>query len=53
MAAYEVDVEGVTYEVDAPDENTAWAWANQVHRQQAEPAVPPTPTFNPPMQRLF
>ena len=44
MAAYEVDVEGVTYEVDAPDENTAWAWANQVHRQQAKPAVLPAPT---------
>ena len=44
MAAFEVDVEGVTYDVDAPDENTAWTWANQTHRQQAEPAVPPAPT---------
>jgi hypothetical protein len=31
MATFEVDIEGVTYEVDAPDENTAWAWANQTH----------------------
>jgi hypothetical protein len=26
---YEVDVGGKTYEVDAPDANTAWVWANQ------------------------
>jgi hypothetical protein len=31
MATFEVDVGGVTYEVDAPDENTAWQWANQAH----------------------
>ena len=28
---YEVDVEGKTYEVDAPDEATAWRWANHTH----------------------
>ena len=28
MPTYEVDIGGVTYEVDAPDENTAWKWAN-------------------------
>lgn len=28
MPTYEVDVGGATYEVDAPDENTAWRWAN-------------------------
>ena len=32
MATYEVDVEGATYEVDAPDPNTAWRMANEVHR---------------------
>jgi len=31
MATFEVDIDGATYEVDAPDENTAWAWANQTH----------------------
>lgn len=33
MATFEVDVEGATYEVDAPDENTAWKWANETHKQ--------------------
>lgn len=33
MATFEVDVEGATYEVDAPDENTAWQWANATHKQ--------------------
>lgn len=28
MPTYEVDVGGKTYEVDAPDPNTAWQWAN-------------------------
>lgn len=28
MPTYDVDVAGKTYEVDAPDPNTAWAWAN-------------------------
>lgn len=34
MAKFDVDVGGVTYEVDAPDENTAWKWANQTHAQE-------------------
>jgi hypothetical protein len=37
MATYEVDVEGATYEVDAPDEATAWKWAVATHRQ-SQPA---------------
>ena len=32
MAKYEVDVGDSTYEVDAPDERTAWAWANMTHK---------------------
>lgn len=28
MKTYEVDIEGKTYEVDAPDPGTAWQWAN-------------------------
>ena len=31
MATFDVDIKGVTYEVDAPDENTAWKWANVTH----------------------
>lgn len=34
MATFEVDIEGATYEVDAPDESTAWQWANQTHATQ-------------------
>ena len=38
---YEVDVGGKTYEVDAPDPNTAWAWANQYAASpRAAPASP-------------
>jgi hypothetical protein len=33
MNTFEVDVEGRTYEVDAPDPNTAWKWANQFHAE--------------------
>jgi hypothetical protein len=40
MATYEVDVGGKTYEVDAPDPNTAWQWANYTHQQAAAPAAP-------------
>ena len=32
MAKYEVDIGNSTYEVEAPDENTAWAWANMTHK---------------------
>jgi len=40
MPTYEVDVQGKTYEVDAPDSNTAWQWANYTHTQSARPAPP-------------
>jgi len=36
MPTFEVDVENATYEVDAPDERTAWAWANFEHKKQKE-----------------
>lgn len=35
---FEVDVKGITYEVDAPDANTAWSWANQTHAASNQPA---------------
>lgn len=41
MATFDVDVGGVTYEVDAPDENTAWQWANQTHAQEISQEAPP------------
>jgi hypothetical protein len=44
MATFDVDVNGVTYEVDAPDETTAWKWANQTHASespQPKPVVEP------------
>lgn len=53
MAKFDVTVEGVDYEVDAPDEQTAWAWANQTHRGQKAPqpaqtsSVPLTTTADP------
>src|SRR3990167_5898779 len=39
---FTVTVEGKVYDVTAPDERTAWAWANATHRQaQApKPSVP-------------
>jgi len=43
MPKYEVDVGGKTYEVDAPDSNTAWQWANYTHTQA--PAAPKESTF--------
>lgn len=36
MPTYEVDVGGKTYEVDAPDPNTAWQWANYTNKNQPE-----------------
>jgi len=33
MATFEVEIEGNKYDVDAPDEKTAWAWANRTHLQ--------------------
>jgi Large polyvalent protein associated domain 38 len=41
MPTYHVDVGSKTYEVDAPDPNTAWAWAN--HTAQSAPAPAPKP----------
>jgi hypothetical protein len=40
MATYEVEVGGSKYQVEAPDPNTAWEWANYTH-QQATAAVEP------------
>lgn len=34
MAKFDVDIEGATYEVDAPDEQTAWNWANQIREKE-------------------
>lgn len=31
MATFEVKIGDAVYDVDAPDENTAWKWANQTH----------------------
>jgi len=39
MADFTVTVGGKEYDVTAPDERTAWAWANQIHQQNA--AKPP------------
>lgn len=33
MNTFDVDVEGRTYQVDAPDPNTAWRWAKQFHTE--------------------
>ena len=43
MPTYEVDVQGQTYEVDAPDSNTAWQWANYTHTQSAPAPTRPAP----------
>ena len=37
MAEFTVTVEGKDYDVTAPDERTAWAWANATHRQSRTP----------------
>ena len=34
MPTFDVDVADKTYEVDAPDERTAWAWANRSHQDE-------------------
>lgn len=41
MATFDVDIGGKTYEVDAPDERTAWKWAKATHAKA-----------NPPMQQI-
>lgn len=38
MAEFTVTVEGKDYDVTAPDERTAWAWANHAHRQGTAPS---------------
>jgi len=34
MPTFDVDIADKTYEVDAPDERTAWAWANRSHQDE-------------------
>ena len=41
MPTYQVDVGDKTYEVDAPDSNTAWQWAYTTHAQGQKPAAKP------------
>lgn len=36
MKTYEVDIGDKTYEVDAPDEATAWKWANATHGRKLD-----------------
>lgn len=43
MPKFDVDVNGQTYEVDAPDERTAWAYAKQKHAAASAPAAPAAP----------
>ena len=43
MPTYEVVVQGKKYEVDAPDENTAWQWANYTNNHPVD--LPTTPKF--------
>ena len=43
MATFDVTVGGVNYEVDAPDERTAWKWANVIHSQGAQARVEALP----------
>lgn len=40
MAKYEVTVEGSRYQVDAPNEDAAWAQAYRQHQMQARPVAP-------------
>lgn len=40
---YEVDIDGKTYEVDAPDANTAWRWANIEHAKASGKTKAPAP----------
>ena len=36
MDTFRVDIDKQTYEIDAPDERTAWAWANQTHQKDEQ-----------------
>lgn len=51
MPKFAVTVEGVDYEVDAPDESTAWAWGWQFHQQSMaqQPPVAAPPVAAPPV----
>jgi hypothetical protein len=51
MPKFAVTVEGVDYEVDAPDESTAWAWGWQFHQQSIaqQPPVAAPPVAAPPV----
>lgn len=40
MPTFDVTVQGKQYEVDAPDVNTAWHWANQTHAQSSMKVAP-------------
>lgn len=44
MSTFQVDIGNATYEVDAPDETTAWKMANQVHANV--PSVTPKQNIN-------
>ena len=46
MPTYEVDVGGKTYEVDAPDPNTAWQWANFTNQSAGKPQAKPVVSDN-------
>lgn len=37
MPTFEVNVVGSIYDVDAPDEDTAWKWAVEAHRERTQP----------------
>lgn len=46
MTKFAVTVEGQKYAVEAPDENTAWAWANHTHRESSQRRrAPDVPAF--------
>lgn len=51
MPTYEVDVEGNTYEVDAPSPQVAWQYATFAHTQKAKPAPAKAPS--PPEAQIF
>ena len=53
MPKYEVSVGDSKYQVDAPDEATAWSWANYTHSNQPAPPPPPEGGFIPAVQRGF
>jgi hypothetical protein len=48
MAIFDVDVGGITYEVEAPNEETAWLWANETHNKAQ--VLPTESNFSQPKQ---